>query len=61
MRTGLADAAAVRHATAAPQEMGLLAEQISDVTRAASTPTPTWSRLFRDGEVMRLSLVIEAS
>jgi 2-dehydropantoate 2-reductase len=61
MRTPLADTAVVRHAEAAPQEMGLLAEQISAVTRAAGTPTPTWSRLFRDGEPMRLSLVAGAS
>jgi 2-dehydropantoate 2-reductase len=61
MRTRLADAAAFRHAEAAPQEMGLLAEQISDVTRAASPPTCTWSRLFRAGEPTRLSLVTQAS
>ena len=46
---------------AAPQEMGLLAQQISDVTRAARVPTPTWSRLLRAGEPMRLSLVVKAS
>ena len=61
MRTALADTASFRHAQAAPQEMGLLAEQISDVTRAASTQTPTWSRLFRAGEPTRLSLVIDAA
>lgn len=61
MRTGLADAAAVQHAEAAPKEMGLLAKQISAVTQAAGVPTPTWSKLFRAGESTRLSLVIEAS
>ena len=61
MRTELADAAAVRHTEAAPQEMGLLAKQISAVTQAAGVPTPTWSRLFRAGESTRLSLVMEAS
>lgn len=60
MRMRLADAAAVRHAESAPQEMGLLAEQISDVTRAAGTPMPTWSGLFRAGEPMRSSLVVDA-
>jgi 2-dehydropantoate 2-reductase len=61
MRTRLADAAAIRHANAAPQEMGLLAEQISAVTRPARIPTSTWSRLFRAGEPMRLSLVIDGA
>jgi 2-dehydropantoate 2-reductase len=61
MRTRLADAAAFRHAEAAPQEMGLLADQISDATREARTATPAWSRLFQAGEPMRLSLVTDAS
>jgi 2-dehydropantoate 2-reductase len=61
MRTPLADTAAIRHAGAAPHEMGLLAGQISALTRAARTPTSTWSRLFRAGEPMRLSLVIDAA
>jgi 2-dehydropantoate 2-reductase len=61
MRTRLADAAAFRHAEAAPQEMGLLADQISDATREARTATPVWSALFRAGEPMRLSLVTDAS
>ncbi|WP_127473233.1 ketopantoate reductase family protein [Microbacterium sulfonylureivorans] len=61
LRTRLAETAAIRHAVTAPQEMGLLAEQISDVTRAARSPTPTWCRLFRAGEATRLALVIDAA
>lgn len=61
MRTRLADAVAIRHAEAAPEEMGLLAQQICEVTQAVRMPTPMWSRLLRAGEPMRSSLVAEAS
>ena len=51
-----ADTAAYRHAEAAPAEMGLLASELTEIVRRAAIPTPSWERLFRGGESVRISL-----
>jgi 2-dehydropantoate 2-reductase len=56
MRTRLADTAARRHAEAAPDEMRLLADEITRIASQAGAATPTWRALFGAGEPVRVLL-----
>lgn len=51
MNTRFADAAAYRHAQAAPAEMTLLARDLREVMEPAGRAAPAWDALYAAGEV----------